>query len=101
MKTTDKHLIEYEVRWLDEYGDAQIVDHYPTKKEALSVARGRFPQGIKAVAVEKHVSKRPAYMYGMPDVFTTIAVFGDKSALELWGWQPGESTWLEQDNFNN
>jgi hypothetical protein len=34
-------------------------------------------------------------MFGEPDTYTTLAVMGDKAALELWGWQPGESTWLE------
>lgn len=86
---------EYEVRDIDEYGDAQDVNHYGSKREAMEAANKSLATGSKAVAVEKHISRRPAFLFDEPDTFTTIAVMGDKAALDLWGWKPGESTWLE------
>jgi hypothetical protein len=86
---------EYEVRDIDEYGDAQDVNHYENKREAIDAAKKALTAGTKAVAVEKHISRRPAFLFAEPDTFTTIAVMGDKSALELWGWKPGDTTWTE------
>ena len=86
---------EYEVRDIDEYGDAQDVNHYGCNREAMDAAKKSIAAGSKAVAVEKHIARRPAFLFPEPDTFTTLAVMGDKAALELWGWKPGESTWLE------
>jgi hypothetical protein len=88
-------LTEYEVREIDQYGDCQDIDHHDTQAEAMQRAKAKIAAGVLAVAVERHISRRPAHMFGEPDTFTTLAVMGDKAALELWGWQPGESTWLE------
>jgi hypothetical protein len=87
-------MTEYEVREIDEFGDCQSVDHYPSKREALEAGKQAL-LASKAVAIEKHTSRRPVHLFNEPDRFTTIAVMGDKSALELWGWKPGESTHLE------
>ena len=94
---------EFEVRPLNADGDSEDVLHYPTASAAMAEAKALLAAGyyqteatpIKAVAVEKHVSRRPAHLHAKPDTFTTLAVMGDKAVLELWGWQPGESTWLE------
>jgi hypothetical protein len=94
---------EYEVRLLNADGVCEDVCHYPTKAEAMAEAKRLLAAGyyqteatrIKAVAVEKHISRRPAHLHAEPDTFTTLAVMGDKDALEMWGWRPGESTWLE------
>jgi len=94
---------EFEVRPLNADGDSEDVLHYPTQATAMAEAKALLAIGyyqteetpIKAVAVEKHVSRRPAHLHSEPDTFTTLAVMGDKAALEMWGWQPGESTWLE------
>ena len=86
---------EYEVRHIDEYGDAQDVNHYENKRAAMDAAKKSLDAGYKAVVVEKHISRRPAFLFAEPDTFTTVAVMGDKAALELWGWNRGETTWLE------
>jgi hypothetical protein len=91
---------EYEVRYIDAYGDSQDIEHYGRKREAMEAAQRPVGDPIRATVVERHISKRPARLYDQPDVFTTIAVFGDKAALELWGFKPGESTWLEAANFD-
>ena len=90
MKTT-----EYEFRELNADGDSTDIHHFETKAEALAAARAHIAAGGLAAAVEKHVCNYPAHLFNVPQVFTTIAVFGDKAALELWGWEPGDSTWLE------
>ena len=80
-------IAEYEVRDIDEFGDAQNVDHYPSKALALLAARQSIAAGSKAVAVELHVSKRPAFLFKNPNKYTMVAVMGDIAALEAWGWK--------------
>lgn len=89
-------ITQYEVREIDEYGDALHVNLFDSESKALDEARKLLANGVIAVAIEKHVSKYPAFRFSDPETFTTIAVMGDKAALELWGWTQGESTWLEK-----
>lgn len=80
-------LTEYEVRTLDLYGDSIQVLHFPTREAALAAAPHEIGKdGCMAVAVEKHVSKRPAFLASEPDKYTVIATFGDRKALEEGGW---------------
>jgi hypothetical protein len=86
---------EYDVREIDQYGDTFDIDHSGGKADAMKAAKGLINRGAIAVVVEKHTSRRPAHLFAEPDTFTTVAVFGDKKVLDLWGWQPGSSTWTE------
>ena len=86
---------EYECRPLNADGDSIDVWHYETKAESIAAAKHHIAEGGLAVAVEKHISRYPAHLFDGPQSFTTLAVFGDKAALDLWGWEPGDSTWLE------
>lgn len=80
-------ITEYEVRDIDEFGDAQNVDHYSSKVEAMAAAKLLMDTGSKAVAVELHVSKRPSFLFKEPTKYTMVAVMGDIAALEAWGWK--------------
>lgn len=92
-------MTEWEVRDIDEHGDAQSVDHFSTKDKALAAAQekvkrlplrapltGGGEQVIAALVVEKHVSRRPAHLSRDPDVYTTVATFGSAEALRAGGW---------------
>lgn len=73
---------EYQVREIDECGDAQDVNGFDTKKEALEFAYGA--SDWDAVVVEKVVKKYP---FGRgEDKYTTIYTAGSKDALAAGGW---------------
>jgi hypothetical protein len=94
----DKHKLivtEFECRPLNEDGDSIDVWHFETEEEALAAAREHISGGGLAAAVEKHVTRYPMYLFDEGQTFTTLAVFGDRKILELWGWEPGETTWLD------
>ena len=78
---------EYEVRNLDEFGDAQDVIHFPSKAEALDCAARFVANGASAAVVEKHTSRRPACLFADPDTFAVVAALGNTESLELWGLQ--------------
>lgn len=78
---------EYEFREINADGDSVDVHHYETKAEAISEAKAHVAGGGLAAAVEKHISRYPAHLFNEPQTFTMLAVFGDKSALKLWGWE--------------
>ena len=73
--------VEFEVRRLDEHGDAFDVDHYATAKEALAVAlRDWLSREQAAVVVERH-----DWRIADPDrAYTEFALFGDTTAIERW-----------------
>jgi len=77
---------EYEVRFIDECGDAQEVDHYDNKKQAVTAAKDYLNSNAKAAVLELHVSRRPSHLFGSPDTFTIIATFGDVAALRAGDW---------------
>jgi hypothetical protein len=79
---------EYEVRALDQHGDAQDVRQYETQAEALADAPAVLGDEIVAWVVEKHVTNRPA----IPDLnrYTTIATGGSREALVEGGWVVAE-----------
>jgi hypothetical protein len=77
---------EYEVRGLDQYGDAQDVRHYESQGEALAAAPAVLGGEITAWAVEKHVSREPAHLFADPSRYTTIATGGSREALVEGGW---------------
>jgi hypothetical protein len=80
-------ITEYDVREIDEYGDCQDVNSYPTLEDAKRAVVGIDMTGeIRAAVIEKHISKRPAYLYSNPDTYKTVARYGDKDALEDGGW---------------
>lgn len=93
LKTT-----EYDVRQLNIWGDAQDINFYETKEEAIKEARkirsaepAENPDDrIVAVVVEKHVTKMPAHLFGDPNVYTPLLVIGDKQALSEWGWEASD-----------
>lgn len=76
---------EYEVRDIDEYGDAQDVNHFDNRKDAMTAAAKLMAQGARAVVIEQHTRRSPAHMFAEPDSYKTIAVMGDKASLALWG----------------
>ena len=78
-------ITEFECREIDQYGDAQNVDHFDTKAEAIVAAERYIAGGGVAAAVEKHVSRYPMFLCANPSVYKTVATFGSKKALELWG----------------
>lgn len=80
-------ITQFEVRELNADGDAIDVSHYETKTEALAAALRLIESGSLAVGVEKHVSRHPAHLAAEPDTYTTLAVFGDRDALEAGGWE--------------
>jgi hypothetical protein len=74
---------EYEVRELDQYGDAIDVSHFRSRATAMD-----FAKRLQCVAciVEKHVKRYPAHLFRLPDSYATLATFGDKVALTEGGW---------------
>lgn len=79
---------EYEVRDIDEYGDAQDVNHFDSKCEAMDATRRFMADGVKAVVVQKHISRRPTFLFAEPDTYIFIAAMGDNASLEAGGWKP-------------
>ena len=79
---------EYDVRYLDEFGDAQDVWHYDTEREAITAAREWTPtsDGIVAVVVERHDMLR-----NKPDddsfdsIYSIRYMGGSANAIEAWG----------------
>lgn len=76
---------EYEVRELDEHGDVLDVNHYETKREAMTWAE-KLLRRSAAVVVELHIMKYPAHLFHEPSKYTTIATMGNVSALTEGGW---------------
>lgn len=74
---------EYEVRLIDEYGDATDVEHYETKGEAIAAAAEHLTS-VQAVVVERHISYHPS-RYG-EDRYTTVHTAGSEAALRAGGW---------------
>ena len=74
MKTKNRITItEYAVNGINDYGDISFVDTYPNKKEALVAAYQLIQDPDYAcVEVEKHIMKRPAHLFGEPDIHQTI-----------------------------
>jgi hypothetical protein len=91
MKTRVTHngsaitMTEFEVREIDEHGDAQDVNHYNDASSALIAAQRLISTGVAAVVVERHTSRHPAHLFGTPDTYALIARFGNRSALKAWG----------------
>jgi hypothetical protein len=77
---------EFEVRELDKRGDALDVQHYETKKEAITEANRLMQRGAVAVVVEKHISRAPSCYWKTPDTYQTIATMGDRSAIAQGEW---------------
>ena len=77
---------EYEVRTINEDGDAEDVEHFETEIEARKAAAEIIETSAVAVAIEKHTSKRPHFLFAEPDVYKTIATFGSTLALSNGGW---------------
>ncbi len=77
-------IIEYDVRFIDAGGDCVCVESFETAREAMQFAHD-YHGGYAAAAVEKHTSKRPAYMFGGDaDKYKTMLTLGDPLALKLW-----------------
>lgn len=80
---------EYEVRTIDEHGDAQNCNHYETRREALrEFERVVLDEEVHAVVVEYHVCYSPA-RFGK-ETYKTIARRGSASALAAGGWDTDE-----------
>lgn len=78
---------EFELREIDEHGDAIDVNHYETAREAIADAAVKAAQHPeRGWVVEKHRSRHPARGYA--DSYTTLATFGDAAALAAGGWVP-------------
>lgn len=77
---------EYEVRAIDQHGDAQDVRHYESQGEALAAAPAVLGGEVTAWVVEKHVSREPAHLFAEPSRYTTIATGGSREALGEGGW---------------
>jgi hypothetical protein len=77
--------IEWEVREIDQYGDAVDVNHFETLKEAELFARD-LAKRVTAVVIEQHVSKRPAHLFGSPDTYSIVWFDGSQDALRVGGW---------------
>jgi hypothetical protein len=76
---------EYEVRHIDQDGEATDVEHFDSVAEATSRAFRIVERGESAAsAVEKHVSVYPAHLSDKPSVYTEVATFGDESAIKAW-----------------
>lgn len=68
-------IIEFEVRYVDEFGDCQDVTYFETLTGAMLAAKDFQFAGAEAVALVINQS-----------VSDTIAVLGNESALKLGGW---------------
>jgi hypothetical protein len=78
---------EFEVRELDQRGDAIDVDCYETKQEAMAFAERLIKRGAAAVIVEKHTSRAPACYWRTPDTYKTLAMLGDAAVIAKGEWQ--------------
>ena len=78
---------EFEVRELDQHGDAIDVDCYETKQEAMVFAERLVKRGAAAVIVEKHTSRAPACYWRTPDTYKTLAMLGDAAVIAKGEWQ--------------
>lgn len=79
---------EYDVRFLDEHGDALDVWHYDTEGEAVNVARKWTPanDGIVAVVVERHdMLRETADDDGFDSIYSVRYMGGSANAIEAWG----------------
>ena len=76
-------LVEFEVRALDRYGDAQDVTHWATLAEARAYV---LTLRCEAWVVEKHTSRSPAFLYAEADTYVKLASGGSRSALLEEGW---------------
>lgn len=76
-------MTEWEVRTLDQYGDALDVTHWPNEAMARAYV---VTLASSAWVIEKHTSRRPAHLFANPDVYVTVAKGGDESALRDGGW---------------
>lgn len=73
--------VEYEVRPLDQNGDAVDVWHYDTEREALKGAESATEYA--AIVVERHDWRK----HDAGDVcasYTVVRTFGDQSVVALW-----------------
>jgi hypothetical protein len=77
--------IEWEVREIDQYGDAQDINHFESFEEAKPFADD-LTKRVPAVVIERHVSKRPAHLFGDPDTYSTVWTAGNQDALREGGW---------------
>lgn len=76
---------EYEVRGIDQYGDAVEVFHFDTLRKARAAVAGVL-ETYPAAAIELATKKQPMHLFKNPVQFQTVATFGDKAALEAGGW---------------
>ena len=79
-------MTEFEVRLLDEHGDAQDIAYHATASEALIEAKEDLAGGAVAVVVERHISYHPAFMFDIPNVRKMIARMGSRAALAAGDW---------------
>lgn len=77
---------EFEVRTIDTFGDVENVDHFDSRVLALAAARATLARGAVAVVVEKHIRRRPAFLFDEPETYRTVATLGDPAALAEGGW---------------
>jgi predicted small metal-binding protein len=74
---------EYEVRELDEDGEALDVNHFDSKREAMDHMK-RIESRAVAIVVEKVTKYFPA-RFG-DDKYERIAFIGNQDALRMGGW---------------
>ena len=83
---------EFDIRSIDEFGDAQNVDSCATLAEAMTHANpAEFIAGTCAVAIERHYgvccnNAECEFPGIVDDEYEDVATAGSKSALLAGGW---------------
>lgn len=78
--------VEYDVRYLNEDGDADGIEFYNNKEEAIHYAKKfRDDTGNVAVAVERHTVKISMHTGRVVEnEYETLYTDGSTEALKLW-----------------
>lgn len=77
---------EFDVREIDQYGDAQNVSHFDSLQEAKAEAADVLVGEIVASVVEHHVGVCCDECGIRDDEYETVATAGDEKALREGGW---------------
>lgn len=75
---------EWEVRQIDEHGDAFDVDHHDT--EAAAMAAMSLDGSCKALVLERHIGESCGDHGIEQDEYETVKTIGDEAALREGGW---------------
>lgn len=81
-----KKFDEFDVREIDQHGDAQNVSHFDSLDDARTEAEDVLTAEIVATVIEHHVGVCCEECGIRDDEYETVATAGDETALREGGW---------------